>query len=129
MSSSQVDLFSRATGGDVGRLPLPIAKILAQTLGELALRHLLANSATASARRFTLAAKLLCAAMDSWDGTHKTASQLARAAEFYKSAFGELEGATRLVKRTAFSSAGARRSQRAAFSSREKPKHAPIAEA
>jgi hypothetical protein len=115
MSHSQIDLFSRPTEGDVERLPLPIAKLLAQTLGELGLRHLLANSATASVRRFALAAKLLCEAMNGWDGTHKTAAQLARAAEFYKSAFEELEGAAGLVKRTAFNPIGARRSQRAAF--------------
>lgn len=115
MSGAQFDLFSRSIESDVDRLPPAIADVLAQSLGESALRHLLAHSTTASGRRFTLAAKLIYEAMTNWDGTHKTAAQLARAAEFYGNAFGELAGAAGLVEQAAFSAIDARRLQRAAF--------------
>jgi len=115
MSGCQFDLFSRSIESDVDRLPAAIAEALAQSLGEPALRHLLAHSTTASVRRFTLAATLICEAMTNWDGTHKAAAQLARAAEFYRNAFGELAGAAGLVERSAFNPTHARRLQREAF--------------
>jgi|SRR6476661_6522434 len=115
MRGSQFDLFSGSIESDADRLPPAVAEVLAQSLGGPAVRHLLTHGTTASVRRFTFAAKLICEAMTNWDGTHKTAAQLARAAEFYRSAFGELAGAAGLAERSAFDPTHARRLQREAF--------------